>query len=494
MFQGLFNLLDFYLKEITLFYNKIDTYFREKIINILETRIASKDDINKIISEISIKLKGELIALGFESEKFEAWLFRETSSYKKDLMINDSLVSFYENWFLPVINEIFLELLLDHLAEINAKDISSNLKAKGLLPIEFILELQNFKSQLIKSSEHFQNFKKYIDVPNKIRKIFLENKQKIESLEDIQDLKSKLQLTYVVYRIIEMFHLQNNYDFSKIKEYIKNNSNEWLVSFPLISLKNPDPFFCAIFLSKSLNISIDLDSIKKFLFDIIDEACDEFESPLMEDTYKIYNIIKSLALLELKLSDEQLKKIIKTDAENFLPKNLMNLETSQLVIILKIFYMLGIAQKVDPQKIQAIINEIETRLSSDGIKLSRNGFISSEATYYVVFCGHMRSSLDKLKDYALLDQIISKIYRNIELINFSKDTNFDLLSELFYSFETLKLINCIESPDMIKNLIKYILPSDIVEKIMKSGNIFKENNKNFRHFKIDKITGSAINA
>ncbi len=44
IYQGLFNMLDLYFKEIDLFYNNIDQYFRDKIISHFEDRLINESN------------------------------------------------------------------------------------------------------------------------------------------------------------------------------------------------------------------------------------------------------------------------------------------------------------------------------------------------------------------------------------------------------------------------------------------------------------------
>ncbi|MFX1501674.1 MAG: hypothetical protein ACFFDH_11980 [Promethearchaeota archaeon] len=74
----------------------------------------------------------------------------------------------------------------------------------------------------------------------------------------------------------------------------------------------------------------------------------------------------------------------------------------------------------------------------------------------------MNISLEKLKDYNLLNNIVSRIYRNLELLDFSEDINYNLLIELFYSIESFKLFNCIETKEMTIHLAKYVIPETII--------------------------------
>ncbi|MFX1269485.1 MAG: hypothetical protein ACFFAK_16110, partial [Promethearchaeota archaeon] len=299
----------------------------------------------------------------------------------------------------------------------------------------------------------------------------------------------KLQLLYLIYRIISFFHLEKRFDFSHIKDYIVNNVNEWLITIPLVTLKNPDLYFCGLFLAKSLNIKLNSEKVKNFLMDLYEEGVDEFEAPLVEATDGLYYFLKSTHFMKLWLNDEKVNRLIETDQKFFEPNYLKDLETSQLVVILKVYTLLR-KTKLE-QNINAILKELEQRITPEGIKQYRDGFISSEATYYILFCNYMRNTLDKLKEYDLLDSIISRIYRNLELLEFSADTNFDLISELFYSFESLKLFNCVETKQMIIHLAKYLFPKEVVEKISLNTEIVKTKAR-FRHLKVDRITGETI--
>ena len=68
----------------------------------------------------------------------------------------------------------------------------------------------------------------------------LELVKKIESLEDLKGPKDKLQLLYLIYRIIHFFYLEDGFNLSHLKDYLENEIDEWLMDIPLITLKNPD--------------------------------------------------------------------------------------------------------------------------------------------------------------------------------------------------------------------------------------------------------------
>ncbi|MHA1293797.1 MAG: hypothetical protein ACTSQJ_14165, partial [Promethearchaeota archaeon] len=446
----------------------------------------------KVLENMINYIVKEFLNLGFDKAYIENKFYDQLLVIKKkDLeVINDGL-TLYKIKIAPLIYEIFLEEVVDYLVESNSINIMVNLKSKGFLPIEFIVELRDLKTLLEQNPDKKANLKKYIQIREKVIEKFVDNKKEIESLEDLKNPRDKLQLMYLIYRIIDFFHLQKLFNFSKIKEYLKNNIDEWLDTIPLITLKNPDLYFCGIYLSKHLGVEIDKKKVETFLKNLKDETLDEFEAPVIEATDRIYYYFKATMLTKLKLPKEQIKRFIKFNAKFYEPQYLRTLETSQLVVILKIFNVLGISQMIDLQKIKRIVEEIDQRITPEGIKQYRDGFISSEATYYVLFCNYMKNSLKKLQDYDLLSNIVSRIYRNLEILYFSSDMNHDLVSEIFYSCESLKLLNCIETKEMIVHLAKYLFPQEIVKKIIKSEHITRSTTR-FRHLKVNRITGETI--
>jgi hypothetical protein len=490
IFQGLFNILDLYLSDIDLFYNNIDDYFIVKITDHFGAKLIEKDNLNQILENLILFLIKELVELEFDMTEVENDFldpFTELKNEEKDNLL--SISDLYRKKVAPIIYEIFLKKIIDYLVDVNVTKIILNMKSKGFLTIQSIVELRNLKTLIEKNPKNQENLRKYVQIREKIIDKLIENKKKIESLEDIENPKEKLQLIYVIYRIIDFFHIQRVFDFSHIKKYLKNNIDEWLIDVPLITLKNPDIYFCGIYLAEYLNVKIDRKKVRKFLLNLYEEAVDEFEVPLMEATDGAYYFFKSTELTRLWLENEKVEKILKVDSKYFQSSYLKDLETSQLVVILKIYNLLK--RSLQDYEIKALIDEIELRVTPEGIKQYRDGFVSSEATYYVLFCNYMRNSLEKLKDFDFLNIVVSRIYRNLELIDISVDTNYDLVSELFYSVESLKLFNCIETKQMIKHLAKYLFPEEVIDKILESKEIVKTKAR-FRHLKVDRNTGETI--
>ncbi|MFX0010200.1 MAG: hypothetical protein ACFE9R_07795, partial [Candidatus Hermodarchaeota archaeon] len=91
----------------------------------------------------------------------------------------------------------------------------------------------------------------------------------------------------------------------------------------------------------------------------------------------------------------------------------------------------------------------------------------------------------------LLESVISRVYRNLEILEFTSDMNYDLISELIYSIEILKLYNCIETKEMIIKLAQYLFPPEVVNKITNEKESITRKAR-FRHFKVDRVTGETI--
>jgi hypothetical protein len=228
--------------------------------------------------------------------------------------------------------------------------------------------------------------------------------------------------------------------------------------------------------------------IKEFLMKICDEILDEFENPLFESTCKVYYLLKSLRLMDLTLSKEKIKELIKLKKNLNTEVILKELETSHLVIILKMFNMLDVGENVEKEIIKGIKRGIQNRITENGIIHDREGLFSSEATYYILFFYFINHKLEELDHINILDDIIFRIYRNLELIGFSEDTSHDLFSEIFYSCESLKLINCVDCKEMNVKMGKHLFPKKVINKIMEAK-VFSFDKAHFRHYTVDEITG-----
>jgi hypothetical protein len=491
IYQGVFNIISLYLDNLEFLYNSLDQFFQKKIINSLNVNIRNEKNLQPILEELKRLISRELQEIGVEeievgNEFSDPFIELTPEDYEKINSVED----LYQYKLAPIIYEIFLKELVHYIADSTTSKIIINLKAKEFLNIEFMVDIRSLKSLFDEDENKKEKLKKYIEIRENFIKKFSENKRKIEMLEDLNNPMDKLQLLYLIYRIIHFFHLERIFDFSHITEYIKNNVDEWLMTIPLVTLKNPDLYYCGLYLAKNLKIPLDKEKIRKFLMDLYEEGTDEFEAPLVEATDGLYYYLKSTNLMKIWLSDSQIDRLIDADAKFFESNYLQNLETSQLVIILKIYNLVK-KQGAMEQNINKILEEIEKRITSEGIAQYREGFITSEATYYVLFCYYMNKAIEKLKELDLLGTIVSRIYRNLEILEFTADMNYDLISELLYSFESLKLYNCIETKQMIIQLAKYLFPPEVVKKIETSEEIVNSDAK-FRHLKVDRITGDII--
>ncbi len=489
IFQGLLNITSVYLDNEDYLFNSLDQFFHNRINELIETN--KDDDLNSQFTKLKELVKSDLEDLGFEREELE-YIFLDPFVSQNHDDINKKLTihQVYDLKIAPILYEIFLEKVVDYLVDINnVSPIMLNLKTTNFLSLEFIVELKNLKDLINKYPKKKENLKKYLQIHKKFEEKLVLDKQNIEMLEDLPDPKEKLQLLYLIYRLISDFHLQEKFDFSHIKNYISDNMDEWLMTIPLVTLKNPDLYYCGLYLANALNVKLDNTKVKSFLLDLYEEGIDEFEAPLVQATDGVYYLLKATSYMKLWLTNVQLNRMIETDPKYFEPAYLKNLETSQLVVILKIYGLIH-ARNVE-DNIDAILEELEQRLTPQGIKQYRDGFVSSEATYYVLFCNYMRKTLDKLNDYNLLESTISKIFRNLELLEVSEDTNFDLISELFYSIEILKLLNCIETPQLIIKMANHLFPPEVATKISASPELNKPQAR-FRHLKVNRITGETM--
>jgi hypothetical protein len=491
IFQGLLNISRLYLDNEDYLFNSLDQFFHNRINEFKEINKDKNDDLNSQFTKLKDLVKSDLVELGFEREELE-YIFLDpfVKQNHYDIIEKLTIHQIYDLKIAPILYEIFLEKIVEYLVDINnVSPIMLNLKSANFLSLEFIVELKNLKDLINEYPKKKENLKKYLRIHKKFEEKLVLDKKNIEMLEDLSDPKEKLQLLYLIYRLISDFHLEEEFDFSHIKNYISDNIDEWLMTIPLVTLKNPDLYYCGLFLADALNVKLDETKVKSFLLDLYEEGIDEFEAPLVQATDGVYYLLKATSYMKLWLTNVQLNRMIETDAKYFEPAYLKDLETSQLVVILKIYGLIH-ARNVE-DNIIAILEELEQRLTPQGIKQYRDGFVSSEATYYVLFCNYMRKTLDKLNDYNLLESTISKIYRNLELLKVSEDTNFDLISELFYSFEILKLLNCIETPQLIIKMANYLFPPEVAAKISASPELNKTEAR-FRHLKVNRITGETM--
>ena len=490
--QGLFNILELYSDQEDFFYENIDNYFRNLLNHNFENFTGKQEDLLKITEEIVKKFKSEIVKLGFDKSEIDNKFSGPDLKFTKmDFEALTTIEKLYRKKIAPIVYEIFLEVVLYYIADLDVESLVLNLKSKGFLPIEFILELGNLKKLYLKTPEKLENLRKYIKVKDEIIIKFRSNKTKIETLENISEVQDKLQLLYLIYRILNFFQFIGFFDFTHLKNYIKENQKEWLYSLPIVTLKNPDLYFCGLYLAKKFDIQIKTEEINKFLNELYDEFVDEFDAPIAESTTKLYYFFKSTEIMKFWMPFDKLAPLIHLDEKFFNTDFLKEYETSQLAVIIKMLYVLNIQNKIEPSILKNLIEEIEQRVTPEGIKHHRDGFVSSESTYYVIFLNYMRNTLDTLKDYDLLDSIITRIYRNLELINFSSETNHDLVSEIFYSVESLKLFNCIETKEMITHLAKYLFPEDVVDKVQNSEQTADKETR-FRHLKVNRISGETI--
>lgn len=271
IFQGLLNISSLYLDNEDYLFNSLDQFFHERINEFVNTN--GIDDLNSQFTDLLDFIKNELVALGFEREELE-YIFLDpyVNLNHDDIIKKRPIHQIYDLKIAPILYEIFLEKVVDYLVDINdVSPIILNLKSNNFLSLEFIVELKNLKDLINKYPEKKENLKKYLQIQKKFEKKLVLNKEKIEMLENLPDPKEKLQQIYLIYRIISVFHLEKKFDFIHIKNYISNNMDEWLLTIPLVTLKNPDLYYCGLYLADALNVKLDVAKVKSFLLDLYEE-------------------------------------------------------------------------------------------------------------------------------------------------------------------------------------------------------------------------------
>ena len=259
IFQGLLNISSLYLDNEDSLFDRLDKFFHEKINIFIETNELKEDDLDNLFSELLEIIKTNLLEMGFEEEELNlAFLDPFINLTPTEICSCSSIHRLYDQKLAPILDEIFLEKIVDYLVDINHVNfIILNLKSKDFLSLEFIIELKNLKDLFNKYPQKKEHLKKYLQIRQKVEKKLVLNKQKIEMLEDLSDPREKLQILYLLYRLIRAFHLEKKFDFTHLKNFLSNNIDEWLITLPLVTLRNPDLYYCGLYLADQLNLKLD---------------------------------------------------------------------------------------------------------------------------------------------------------------------------------------------------------------------------------------------
>ncbi len=433
----------------------LKNYFRNRLI-----QNCNKDFQSKISLLVDL-----LEELGFKKTDIN-YYFSNYLDNKRPIEQPIDLFNYYNLNLHPVILELFLNYCLRYLINEDISELVTNLKSKNLLPLEFLFQLSQLKSLLKKDSRHVKNLENYLLIRENFITFLNRNKERILLLQNEEYQPYSIQLLYLLYRQLEFFNLQDAVDFRQIKIIIKENMENYLQVIPLVTLKNPDIYYCALYLVKKFKIDIDILKVKNFLENLYMNIIDEFDAPFIQATRRLYFLLKSNELFNFSISSKQIEEISYAEDKFFKSNYLRNLETSRLIIILKMYKLLNLDKIIDQWKIKALMKEIEIRITPEGIFQNRGDqIISSEATYYSIFYYQINNSLEKLKNINFIEYIIAKIYRNMKILEIHQDSCCDLLSELLYSFEALKLINCVNSTVFLSRIVQYVFPEEINLKI-----------------------------
>ncbi len=492
IYKGVLSILSLHFKQFTdLIYLKIVDYVKAKL-NL------HKNELTKGFNdELLISLKTDLSEFGLGPLEIDITLYQLKKKFcdllEQFFEVNQKLFDYYQKELEQTIYELILEKIADYIVNNDASKILLALNTKNIIPIELCASIHDLKQELLSEPEKYQNLKKFLSIKEFFMKKFLTNKINIESLESIQNDKDKLQIFYFIYRILEMFHLENFFVFDALKDYIKNKSDDWLKNLPLVSSKNPDLYFCGLFLASKLNIEIDNKKTNFFLNNLVTTSSEEFDSLLIQGTRRLYYLIKTAYLLGIKISLSSINKEIYSINHLIKVGTLIQYEPSRLVIIFKLYNLLqekyGI--NLDLRISDIIFEEIEKRTIPSGLKQYREGLITAEACYYGLFYFYASNDLNKLEGSSIFQSIVNILSKNLELINFNENISVDLLKELLYSLESLELINCFNLSTNSMLVYQYLFPIKFTT-ILQKRKITLEDFKG-KKYRIDKTTGSLLN-
>ncbi len=239
--QGIFNILDLFLIETELFYNDVDHYFYEEISDSLNISEITPDNVELVLKDAVSFLSRKFEELGLNKLKvenrFSSNFLELKDQEKKNFTHFEEL---YKKKLAPLIYEILLEQIIYYLVDSNAASILLRFRngrpkvehdhkgGRGFLLLEFMIELKDLRTLFEESPEKMENLRKYIRIRDKIIKKFCSNKTKIEGLEDLKNSRDKLQLLYLIFRIIDFFDIQTFFDFSHIEQYLENHFEDCL--------------------------------------------------------------------------------------------------------------------------------------------------------------------------------------------------------------------------------------------------------------------------
>lgn len=80
----------------------------------------------------------------------------------------------------------------------------------------------------------------------------------------------------------------------------------------------------------------------------------------------------------------------------------------------------------------------------------------------------------------------------MEILDFSKEINYDLVSEIYYSCESLKLLNCVETKYMLMLLAKNLIPNEIISSLLNNGDLNRPSPR-LRNIEVSKMAGEILN-
>ena len=481
IFHGIFKIIYEILDSSKSYNRVIKKYFNRKIEIYLKNH--KNDDILNI-ADLIVDIKQNLLELEFSEFDIDYFF---AGVEKKFSMLNESYskspFTFYDTEIEHLIIELIIMKILEYIVGFDINPIIVQMRKNNLLPDNLLIQIQELKKKYENDLNKIQNLKKYLSIKNRIIETLLNNQINFSNIQRDMTNYRKLQLIYLLFRLIEYINLERKFDFHHIKDFLITHTKEYLDTIPLVTLKNPELYYCGIYLSVKLDLPIDYVVLNFFLEQVYQDLINSFDAPFVQGTRRIYYLIKTLDLIGSTLSDEKINRLMVENDEFYRPDYLKDLETSRIILISKIYNYLGIRNKINPLKIAAIEDEINRR-----VETIDNNLNYSEVLYYLIFHYYGTGSLKNLENFDIINTLVKKIHQNLTILILNDETSNDIISELVYSFECLKLLNCINTKESFSHLVNYFLPNQAIAQIQQDLEQIPEIS-NCKQLKINKITG-----
>ena len=355
----------------------------------------------------------------------------------------------YVDWinaFKPYIQMILFSETLQYLAELPSN--IEHLAEYSILSQRNLSELKTIKKdhpQLVLYLNSFLKFKEVLH--NKIST----SENDYVSLFNFQDPEKDLQSLYIVFRLLETFRIEEQYQFDKIGAYLINQKENWILQNPNISEKYPMTVYCGIYLARAGNIAIDGNAVKEYLKKCLVNLVNNYKAPIFEDTFLVYYTLLACDALDLKLTGKLITGLIKTDPAIISFDALKRFSTTRLGTIFLIYDHLKIMNELPESVIKSIVQIMDSRCRENVYYDYDIDFMAcTEAIYGSLIISEFANILAKYPFLQNLDFVLKSMKENLIVLDFSLTGQ---VSDLFYGIMFIDRFNSLQN-DLPMQIIK----------------------------------------